>query len=96
MAIQREGEFLQSDDEVSTDPDTDEETPKSFVEKKATLRDFLERNSGIIDEITNAMASEVCYEVEYEMADEFIILPLMNLIHEVAVDALMEMTCDAD
>merc|ERR1711871_906207 len=92
--IRRHGPLLESDDEVSTDPDTDEETPKTFIEKRALLRDFLERNSGILDEVATAMASEVCYEVEYEIADAFIVLPLMNLIHEVAVDGLLEMTPD--
>jgi hypothetical protein len=90
--IREQGNMLQSDDEVSTDPDTDEETERTFVEKRVTMRSFLEKDSGILDEVVAEMVSEVCYEVEYGMADAFIVLPLMNIIHEVAVDALMEMT----
>ena len=60
------------------------------------MRSFLEIDSGILDEVCEVMVTEVAYEVEYSMADAFIILPLMNIIHEVAVDGLMEMTPDPE
>ena len=94
--MQSQEHFLQSDDDTGSEAETEPETEQTFVEKRMPLRSFLEIDSGILDEVCEVMVTEVAYEVEYSMADAFIILPLMNIIHEVAVDGLMEMTPDPE